>query len=194
MSTVSFGTNATTSLTGLTLVSGMSDIDVATINGLIFDDTVVQSPNLNPNAAIVGAGIVMNGLTNSSANINGITSVTVTGLTGTTIASLKPGMPIIGPNIAGGTTIQSIATGAVTSVITLSQNLLASASNTTKGTFLSVPYVQPDFLTKNGMFNFPGGRGQIKLLPGDRVGVDASGWPIIVSGASLAYTGTSWSR
>ena len=94
MSTVSFGTNATTSLTGLTLVSGMSDIDVATINGLIFDDTVVQSPNLNPNAAIVGAGIVMNGLTNSSANINGITSVTVTGLTGTTIASLKPGMTI----------------------------------------------------------------------------------------------------
>ena len=194
MATVSFGTNFTNSLTGFTMASTTSDADYATINALIFDDQYVQSPNLNPGGVTVGAGIVINGLTNSSANINGITSATVTGLTGTTIASLRPGMPIQGPNVTPGSTVVSVVTGAVTSVITLSQNLLASTANTTKNTYLAVPNVDENWLQKNGVLMFPGGRGQITLKPGDRVGVDSSGWPIVISAASLAFTGTNWSR
>jgi len=53
----------------------------------------------------------------------------------------------------------------------------------------------PFGLDGNGILTLPGGRGQIKLLPGDWVIVDKSGWPIVVSGnvlpTTLTLTGTT---
>lgn len=49
----------------------------------------------------------------------------------------------------------------------------------------------------NGAFNYmgilvlPGGRGAIKLLPGDVVAVDNTGWPIVVSAKAIADA-TDW--
>jgi hypothetical protein len=39
-----------------------------------------------------------------------------------------------------------------------------------------------------GVLTLPGGRGKIKLLPGDWIMVDPSGWPIVVSGNVLPKT------
>ena len=47
----------------------------------------------------------------------------------------------------------------------------------------------------SGILTLPGGRGQIKLLPGDWIAVDPSGWPVVVSGnvlpKTLTLTGTT---
>lgn len=47
---------------------------------------------------------------------------------------------------------------------------------------------QPGALTESGLLFLPGGRspGGIQLLPGDYVGVDTQGWPIVVSAYSIA--------
>lgn len=37
-------------------------------------------------------------------------------------------------------------------------------------------------------------RGVLQLLPGDFVGVDATGWPILVSAAAIASGITSWTH
>ena len=37
-------------------------------------------------------------------------------------------------------------------------------------------------------------RGVLKLLPGDYVLFDSFGWPILVSGKSIAAAGTSWTH
>lgn len=43
----------------------------------------------------------------------------------------------------------------------------------------------------NGILNIPN-RGILQVLPGDCIAVDSSGWPILVSKASLAAGGTNW--
>lgn len=42
-----------------------------------------------------------------------------------------------------------------------------------------------------GHLNLPGGRGRIDLKPGDWVGVDGAGWPVVVSNSIIA---TSWTH
>ena len=42
-----------------------------------------------------------------------------------------------------------------------------------------------------GLLTFPGGRGQIKLYPGDVIAIDNLGWPVVVSAASIANA-TDW--
>ena len=47
----------------------------------------------------------------------------------------------------------------------------------------------------NGLLIIPN-RGVLRVLPGDWVGVDANGWPILVSAAAIAgtYASTSWTH
>lgn len=35
-------------------------------------------------------------------------------------------------------------------------------------------------------------RGVLSLLPGDYIGVDAYGWPVLVAKNAIAYSSTSW--
>lgn len=42
-----------------------------------------------------------------------------------------------------------------------------------------------------GFLNVPGGRGRLKLQPGDWIGVDGAGWPVVVSNNIIA---TSWTH
>ncbi len=49
-------------------------------------------------------------------------------------------------------------------------------------------------LTAEGVLYLPGHKGFIKLAPGDYVGVDAAGWPIVVSAYSITLGGTSWTH
>ena len=50
----------------------------------------------------------------------------------------------------------------------------------------------PQLFAGNGRLQFPGRRGFLLMLPGDYIGVDANGWPIVVSSQSIASGSTSW--
>ena len=49
--------------------------------------------------------------------------------------------------------------------------------------------VYPQAFSANGLLYIPN-RGFLQMLPGDYVGVDETGWPILVSKNAIA--GTSW--
>lgn len=54
--------------------------------------------------------------------------------------------------------------------------------------------IKPGAFNKSGQLYLPGGRGIIQLLPGDYIGVDHNGWPIVVSAQSIADGLTSWAH
>jgi hypothetical protein len=55
-------------------------------------------------------------------------------------------------------------------------------------------YIVPGGFAKSGTLYLPGGRGIIRLQPGDYIGVDHNGWPIVVSKESIADGSTSWTH
>jgi len=50
-----------------------------------------------------------------------------------------------------------------------------------------------EFQGNSGLLHVPR-RGVLKVLPGDYVAYDASGWPILVSGGAIQYSATSWTH
>lgn len=54
--------------------------------------------------------------------------------------------------------------------------------------------IVPGGFSKNGELYLPGGRGIIRLKPGDYIGVDHYGWPIVVSAESIADPSSSWAH
>lgn len=46
----------------------------------------------------------------------------------------------------------------------------------------------------SGVLTIPGRNASVALRPGDFVGVDSLGWPIVVSYETLAYGSTSWTH
>lgn len=57
----------------------------------------------------------------------------------------------------------------------------------------TVGRIVPGGYSKNGRVHFPGRQGFLLLLPGDYIAYDGVGWPIIVSGFSIA-NGGGWSH
>ena len=55
-------------------------------------------------------------------------------------------------------------------------------------------YIEPGGFDKSGTLYLPGGRGIIRLKPGDYIGVDHNGWPIVVSNQSIADGSSSWAH
>jgi hypothetical protein len=54
--------------------------------------------------------------------------------------------------------------------------------------------ISPGAFAKSGRLHFPGRQGFILLKPGDYIGVDSFGWPIVVSAQSIASGSTSWTH
>lgn len=54
--------------------------------------------------------------------------------------------------------------------------------------------ITPGAFSPSGRLFLPGGRGIIQLQPGDYIGVDHNGWPIVVSSQSIADGSTSWAH
>ena len=52
----------------------------------------------------------------------------------------------------------------------------------------------PGGFSPSGRLFLPGGRGIITLKPGDYIGVDHNGWPIVVSKESIADGSSSWAH
>lgn len=53
--------------------------------------------------------------------------------------------------------------------------------------------IYPGGLVREGLLYVPN-RGVLKVLPGDWIGVDATGWPILVSANAIASGSTSWTH
>lgn len=53
--------------------------------------------------------------------------------------------------------------------------------------------IYPGAFSRNGLLYIPN-RGVLKMKVGDYVGVDASGWPILVSANAIAFGSTSWTH
>lgn len=56
-----------------------------------------------------------------------------------------------------------------------------------------VTVTYPGAFSKMGLLYIPN-RGVLQVLPGDFVGVDASGWPVLVSAEAIAFGSTSWTH
>lgn len=53
--------------------------------------------------------------------------------------------------------------------------------------------VYPGAFSSMGLLYVPN-RGILQVLPGDYVGIDATGWPILVSANAIASGSTSWTH
>ena len=54
--------------------------------------------------------------------------------------------------------------------------------------------IWPGAFSPSGQLYLPNGRGIITLQPGDYIGYDAFGWPIVVSAESIADGSSSWTH
>ncbi len=176
------GTAATTSLTCLPAWSQtISQADVAGVGQSIASDT--QFGTILGTGMIGPKGIIATGSTHSNTTLDTLVAVSGGGL-----ATIHIGDLVLGAGIPAATTVKSITSG--TAVV-----LSAAATATAAG--VNVAFVRNPgamYLTPEGILTIPGGRGSLRVLPGDYVAVDlATGWPILVSGQAVAYAGSLWS-
>lgn len=53
--------------------------------------------------------------------------------------------------------------------------------------------IYPGAVQTSGLIYIPN-RGVLQMLPGDFVGVDSTGWPILISANSITNASTSWTH
>lgn len=63
---------------------------------------------------------------------------------------------------------------------------IATINNAIKNPLIANYFTQGGQFSAGGQLFIPGDRGVITLLPGDYVGVDSTGWPIVVSANAIA--------
>lgn len=169
MSVGTLGTTSTTALQAITFQPSnvLSPSDLAAIAARIVPDTYPTSG---------GGGVITTGTTHGTTTVDSLGSVT----------RVRAGMMVIGAGIPGGTFVISVGASSVV----LSQAASSSASG------VALMFVPPGLGTNfdfNGTLLVPG-RGILRVTPGDVVGVDNSGWPVLVSAASIALSGSQWSK
>lgn len=170
------GTNANTSLVALTITPGVTAAaDLASMQLGVSSDALVAS---NAAAQAYGGGVLTTGNTHSNTTLDTIASMT----------RLQAGMFVMGAGIVPGTTLVSVNVAGSSAV--LSQAATATA-NTVRLIF--VPQSNPGAINFEGQLFIPR-RGVLQLLPGDVVALDNTGWPILVSAASIAYAGSVWHK
>lgn len=172
MTIKTLGTLSTTSLNAVTYQSGvLSAADIASISAGILNDTYAKVTG--------GGGVITTGTIATS------TALTALGTT----TRVKAGMFVLGAGIPPGTFLVSVNTGASSAV--MSQAATASASGVN---LLIVPadYGLSGAFNASGHLEIPR-RGVLKVFQGDVVAIDNSGWPILISAASIALTGSRWS-
>lgn len=170
------GTNANTSLVALTITPGVTAAaDLASIQMGISSDALVGA---NAPAQAYGGGVLTTATTNSDTSLASIGSMT----------RIQPGMFVMGAGIVPGTTVVSVNVGGSSAV--LSQATTASAAGVR---LIFVPHSNPGAVNFEGQLFIPR-RGVLQLLPGDVVALDNTGWPILVSAASIAYAGSVWHK
>lgn len=175
---------------GLTCVqfsASLAAADVATMDQKIADDQELSSMSLvGPTGTALQNAIVFTADTVTTA-LSGLTSVQVSSPTGATISNIRPGNWIYGPNIPAGAQVLSVGT---TSIHLTSPSDTPTA-NAAQSTYFVVGRRLPGSFSQNGELFVPN-RGVLKMFPGDTIAVDASGFPFLLSKASITYAGSSW--
>lgn len=176
----------TSYLTGITAVEFSPSLpasDVATMEQLVVNDLAARQQS--ESATPLQAAVVFTADTATTVG-SGLTSVQLSSPAGATIASIQPGQFLYGPNIPVGATVLSVSgstihfSGTDTPLATQSQATFFVLGQKMEGSF-----------NRQGQLVVPN-RGVLKMLPGDVVAVDPSGWPILLSAQALAYAGTCW--
>jgi hypothetical protein len=182
MSLGTLGTSGTTSLAALNAWGqNLSDADIAAIGDSIVGDGRFSSI---PGGGAAGAsGILATGSTHLNTTLD---TLVATG--GAGLGAIQPGMLVLAANsrITPGTYVAAILSA--TSV-----QLSKAAASTTAGVRVAFVPPSPPHLSRYGLLTIPG-RGILKVLPGDVVALDNTGWAILVSGAAIAYAGSLWSK
>lgn len=180
MALQTLGTTTTTILRALPAWSAsLSQADVAAIGQTISGDRQFATilSGFGPGATAVLA----TGSTHSNTTLD-----TLVGISGAPLTQIAVGDLVIGAGIPPATYVQALVSA---TSVTLSAAATASAS-------IRVVFRhragQPLVSLADGMLHVPGGRGTLKLLPGDIVAIDNLGWPILVSGASIGYAGSQF--
>lgn len=178
MSLTTLGTSATTSLKSLAAWSeSLSDADIGAIAQSIANDRNFASilGGGNPGAS----GILATGDTHTSTTLDDLTATA-----GGPLSSIQPGYLVLGADIPAGTFVARVVSS--TSVV-LSQ----AATGSTNDMRVAFMRPGPPALGRQALLRIPN-RGILKVLPGDRIAIDNTGWPVLVSGASIGYAGTLW--
>jgi hypothetical protein len=186
-----FGTNAASSLAAVTYgqpspaggsvgTGQLSPADLAAISHAIVSDSFTATPALMQAGG--PRGILATGSTHSNTTLDTLVS---TG--GGPLAAIKVGMLVLGVGIAPGTYVASVTSG---TAVVLSQAATATAAGVNI-IFIPLGSAVENDANFNGQLVIPG-RGILKVLPGDVIAVDNTGWAILVSKASVGYAGSLW--
>lgn len=181
------GTTSTTALPAITFNpvrgvgqgAGSSLLNAADLAGI--SQTITGDARF---AATNPTGTLVTGSTHSNTTLD-----TLALIAGGPLASIQIGARVIGVGIPPGTFV--VAKPTATSV-TLSQSATTTAAAVRIGIVPPAPV--GGTLTAEGLLHIPGGRGIVQVKPGDVVAVDNTGWPILLSAATIAYTGSLWAK
>ena len=158
----------------------LAPADLAAIAASIVSDDFTATPT---NMQAGGPkGILATGSTHSNTVLD-----TLSAVAGAPLAALTVGMLVLGVGITSGTYIASVTSG---TAVVLSQAATATA-NSVKLIFVPLGAATENNANFNGQLVIPK-RGILKVLPGDVIAVDKTGWPILVSAAAIGYAGTQW--
>ncbi len=175
------GSATTTSLQCLAGWSAvLSQADVASIAQSIIGDGLLAT------IAGISPGGVQAALTTGSTHTN-TTLDTLVAISGAPLAQIAVGDLVIGIGIVPGTYVARL-------ISSTSVQLSVAATASTAGVriiFVRGMKVRPHLSLADSKLMIPG-RGYIKVLPGDVVAIDNTGWPILLSGETIAYAGSQW--
>lgn len=149
-------------------------------DGIVDDQTLINSQLAVPSGAAVQAGIVFVGDTTTDST--SLTNFVVTTPSTATIGQLVVGSHISGPGIQPGTRV----TAAASTTVTLS---LPAYKGRTGETYICTPTPLSGGLA-NGTLTIPN-RGVLKVLPGDYVFLDVYGFPYLAPATSVGTSGAT---
>lgn len=173
------GTNANTSLKATAAwAATLSEADIAAIAATITPDSRIAAILAGFGAG--ASGMIGAGATHSTTSLTGVTRVS-----GAAIGTIQVGDIVLGTDIPPGTFVTVVAAGGAT--LTISQ----AATGTNASAALAIVRRNPPGLSRNANLVIPS-RGILKVLPGDIVAIDNTGWPILVSGAAIGYSESQW--
>ncbi len=124
-------------------------------------------------------GIVCTGTTNGTTSVTSIVRIA-----GGLLTSINVGARVLGVGIPAGAFVAAFSGTTLT--------LSVAATNSVGGGYLLITQTPTKGqLSRQALLHVPS-RGVLRLRYGDIVGVDNTGWPILVSGASVGYGGKLW--
>lgn len=175
------GTKTTTSLVALPAwAASLAAADFANIASGIVDDMVFGAVLGQPQSGV--KAVLATGSTHTSTTLD-----TLAAVSGPPLSQIQVGDLAIGIGIVPGTFIQQLVSG--TSVF-LSQAATATAAGV-RVAFVRATAAIPGDLSIEGRLFVPN-RGILKVLAGDIVAVDNTGFPYVISANSVAYAGSQW--